>query len=77
MVTWRFKSAGGWHWQRIDALSGAVVAEAHVGFTTLRDCVGDAQRYGYQLTYEDVSDSILANPAVNPHLLRPAPNTRY
>ena len=77
MVTWRFKSAGAWYWQRVDAETDTVIAQAHVGFATLRECVNDAHHYGYNLSYESVSDSILRDPAVSPHRLRPPPGTRY
>lgn len=77
MVTWRFKSTGTWHWQRLDTLSGAVLGEAHVGFATLRECVSDAQRHGYTDRYETVCDTILADPSISPDRLRPAPSTRY
>ena len=78
MITWRFRSTGLWHWQRVDDRSEQVLAESHAGFPTLLECVNDARRHGYTARYEAVSDAILEEDStVQPRRLRPPPCTRY
>jgi hypothetical protein len=77
MATWRFRSNGMWQWQRLDAHTEEVVAEAALGFHTLRECVENARRHGYSFGYEDVSDAMLLDSSIAPDRLRPPPCTRY